>query len=445
MKRFSPPMTMLMVTMGCALFAAGPVVADGDGFVETWIRYAEDDFLTSEIRVDYEYKSTIGEAQEEAAEDDFFSDFGAETKDKQPEFRARVFGWVDPSGFEDDATAEIYTGGITFYPSTDVSIFVGKDYEIWGKADKINPVDVLNAEDFTQFLVQPKERRKLSNYVLNIIHAAGDDKLQFVYNPFYVENEIASLDSPWCDTRCSFAQPRLVPPFTSVIVNDDVSGRRDVEDSEYALRYSSRVERVDYSLVLHNGFDRFPIWSRQFSSPTDVEFTRELKRRWRFGGDLSFTLGSFGVRTEILFQPDSVQQFDPESAEFIADDDGLDDVDQINWVVGVDWTTDSDVYMNIQYAENSLLDDGDYFRTTFEELGTLQVSKTFLNDDLKLLLNVFYEFSDDSYSLDPEVVYTVNSDLNWTTGVWLFRGDDDSFFGEQEINDHIYTHLKYLF
>ncbi len=413
-----------------------------DGFAETWIRYGDDQFLSTEVRVDFEVKTTIGEQETESDGADLFSDFGAGPKEKLPEVRARVRGWVDPSGFEARTKGEFYTGGVTFFPRDDVSVFVGKDYMIWGKADKINPVDIINADDFTQFLVWPKERRKLSNLMLNATYAAGDDKLQFIYNPFYVQNDLAQPDSPWCGTRCEFGQPQPFAPF--VTVNDIESDRRNIEDSEFALRYSSRIERVDYSLLVHNGFDRIPVWSHRFTGTLNVEFNRELKRRWRFGGDVAFTLGSFGIRGEVLYQPKSVQHFEPGTDEFFRTD-GLDDVDQINWVVGVDRTTDSDIYVNVQYAENTLLKKGNYFHTSFQSLGTLQLSKMFMNDDLELKLTGFYEFADDSHSLSPEVVYRINDDLRWTTGLWFFWGKKGTFFGDQDDNDNIFTHLQYIF
>ncbi len=438
--RWSP----LAAVLGGALLSE-PVLAEveTDGFAETWIRYGDGDFLSSEVRVEFEAKTTLGEAEEESEGADLFADFGAGPKEKLPEIRARVRGWVDPSGFEARAKGEFYTGGVTFFPRDDVSVFIGKDYMIWGKADKINPVDVINADDFTQFIVQPKERRKLSNLMLNVTYAAGDDKLQFIYNPFYVQNDLAQPDSPWCGTRCQFGQPQPFAPF--VAVNDIESDRRNIEDSEFALRYSSRIDRVDYSLLVHNGFDRIPVWSHRFTGTLNVEFNRELKRRWRFGGDVAFTLGSFGIRAEVLYQPESVQHFEPRSEDFFIDDDGLDDVDQINWVLGVDWTTDSDIYVNVQYAENTLLKKGNYFRNPFQTLGTLQLSKTVLNDDLELKVSGFYEFTDNSYAFTPEAVYRINDDLHWTTGLWVFTGSEGAFFGDQRDNDHIFTQLKYIF
>ncbi len=417
---------------------------EGEGFAETWIRYGwdRDEFMTSEVRLDYEWKTTLGEKAEKSAADDLFSDFGSEPKDRSTEIRARLRGWVDPSGYEESSKAEFYTGGVTFFPSQDVSLFIGKDVHVWGKADKINPVDVVNAEDFTQFLVMPKDRRKLANWMVNATYAEGDDKLTFIYMPFYVANDLAKPGSPWCDTRCTFAQPVPFPPFLTA--NDIEKDRMHLSDSEFALRYSSRYDRLDYSLVLHNGFDRFPVWSRRFTSPLNIEFNRELIRRWRLGGDLAFTVGSFGIRAELLYQPDSVQHFDPDTADFFIDDDGLDDVDQLNWVVGVDWTTDSDIYVNVQLAGNTLLEDGNYYRTSFETLATLQMSKFFMNDDLEIKLTAFYELEDDSWAVSPEAVYRINDNLHWTTGLYIFGGDETTFLGDHDENDHIFTHLKYL-
>jgi hypothetical protein len=414
-----------------------------EGFLETWIRYGGGRFLSTEVKADYEVKGTFGGEEKPSASDDPFADFGVTAEQRLPEARARVRGWVDPEGFEELAKLELYTGGLTVYPQDDISLFLGQDFVIWGKADKINPVDVVNAEDFTQFLAKPKLGRKLSNLMMNLVYAKGDDKLQFIYNPFYEQHELASRDSPWCGTRCQFAQPKPNPPF--VTVDDSKSDERTIADSEFAVRYSSRVERVDYSVVVHNGFDRFPVWSHRFTGPTSIEFTRELERRWRFGGDLAFTLGSFGIRAEVLYQPDSVQHYAPDTPEFFTDDDGLNDVDQINWVVGVDWTTDSDVYVNVQFAENWLDGGSEYFRTSFDRLGTLQLSRRFLNDDLEAKVTGFYEFADDSSALTPEIVYRVSDDLRWTTGFWVFWGDPGTFFGDQNANDHVFTHLKYLF
>lgn len=431
----------------CCLTAANGAVAETDfsGTVEALLR-ADDDgtFMNQQLRLDAE----VTFSAEDAASLGFSDEESESEGGRSPQARARFWAISDPAdeGIERD-TVEFHTGGVTVFPFENSSVFLGRDYVIWGRADKVNPVDVVNGEDFTQFLVQDQQRRKLPNTLVNYTYAREDTKFELIYAPRYEGNLLPIRGTRWCQYRCEIASPVNGNQAGFDVTVTDTLGANDVDSGEMSARFTSRAGRYDYGLVAQSGFDKFPVYSRTFTGLTSLTLNRELERREKVGGDVAFTVGEFGIRAEALYQIDSVLHYLVETPEFATDDDGLKDVDQLNWIVGVDWRSSGDLYINVQYAQNKFLDvpEEKFFRSSFETLATFQISDLFLDNDLELKLTVFYETADDSHAVSPEAGYRLSDEARWVTGIYYFEGNEQTFFGEHEDNTNVFTYLEYIF
>lgn len=440
------------ILLGGMLVSAAACVSaaeiDFSGAAEALLR-ADDDgkYMNQQLRLEAE----VSFSSEDQADNFGFSDEASDDEEgggRSPEAWARFWAIDDPAdeGVQRE-TVEFHSGGVTVFPAADSSLFVGRDSVIWGRADKVNPVDVVNGEDFSQFLVQDQKRRKLPNFMAKYAYAREDSKLELIYVPRYEAHLLPIRGTRWCQYRCEVASPVSgTQSGFDVTVSDPIEGN-EVDYGEASGRYSSRAGRFDYGVVAQSGFDKFPVYSRSFTGPTALTLTREMERRWKVGGDVAFTAGEFGIRAEALYQIDSVLHYLTTVPEFLSDDDGLLDVDQLNWIVGVDWRSSGDLYINVQYAQNKFLDvdEDKFFRSSYETLVTVQVSDMFLDNDLELKLTVFYETADDSHSVSPEAAYRLSDEAKWVTGIYYFEGDEQTFFGEHQDNSNVFTYLEYKF
>lgn len=335
-----------------------------------------------------------------------------------------------------EAYAEVY--GFIF---DDFDLRLGKQRIAWGTADKLNPTDNLNSDDFSDLI---NFTEKIPTWAAMGTYYIGDFTLSGVWLPNVV--------------------PILLPrKGASLFLGDQPPGVRDSlslpahspGNSMYAFKLSSRICGWDYSLSYFNGYDDIPILNR-----TDLKFNNDgtpsasielgFPKMQVFGLDFASEIFGAGVWGEGgLFLPGKVisqtQVGDTLSFQTVE----LDDAPYFKFTLGGDYTFPKGFYFNVQWMHGFFTERGndelhDYF--------ILRSEKEFWRNNLKIAIGGALEVSDwksisDSYGygIFPELIYQAIDNFEISVGGFLVDGKPGALFGTWKNANQVYLSAKVNF
>lgn len=315
-----------------------------------------------------------------------------------------------------------------FYFDT-FDVRLGKQIINWGKADVFNPTDNLTPTDYSNLL----DEEDLGVFAANVNFYWDDWNLQVVGIPFFAPTRL-----PPRDTRFS-----LIPPDTPVLVRDPELPPDTIDNAQIGLRLKTTYRGWDFSVSYYDGINDIPSPELRFEgSPVPMPVVVPVYNRFRaFGADFATVFERWG--------------FHGEAAQFVFDGDRQDSYFQ--YVIGFDYTKsnilfDQDLFIIVEYVGLDVTDRGMTLETETPPLDRVLTSA--------LATNIKYNFTEftwleirgaidfyqgDDYYVQPQLVHAVNDNLMVALGVDILGGPRDTFFGQFEDNDRIFTKLIYTF
>jgi hypothetical protein len=223
--------------------------------------------------------------------------------------RAEVFGYT---AFRDDGgrqRAELRTG-VVIHEGDRHALRVGRQVEVWGKADKLNPTDSLSPRDF-RILSSDDSDQRLG---LTMVRAdlALTDRLR--------------LKTYWLP---EFRPTTLIFPLSPQILLD----RRDRDTGQVAAKLDSTGGAFDWSLSWYEGRDRIYDLSLENGG-----VAQRYNRIRVIGADMAGAAGPWGYRAEAAY---THTRYDPVT-------DPLVRRPEFWGVIGLDRNFDSGLYANVQ-------------------------------------------------------------------------------------------------
>ncbi len=317
-----------------------------------------------------------------------------------------------------------------------VDIRVGQQFIFWGRTDWIMPTDNINPWDYTNITAEIEDYR-IPVLAAKIDYYAGPLKIEGVWIPKFLPDRIpVELPDSINDMPVVALPPGL--PQTKV------------GNSEFALRVSSQIKNVDFSLSYYNGTDKMPSVSMWFN-PVAMQFSSQIsyKPYQVFGGDFIFTKGKMA--------------FKGEGAYFLTADRNGKDISvenpHLQYVLGVDYNITNDLFMNMQFVDYIRFKyDYDYEISEREKLGrpvrnvpksqTYSASVRFqynISDFVGLQLISVVNFPDWDYFLLPILTFSISDGLNLYGGATVFNGPEGSVFWRNKEYSRAFIELKYSF
>jgi hypothetical protein len=168
------------------------------------------------------------------------------------------------------------------YASERFDVRAGFSRIVWGRLDEFQPTDVVNALDFTRFLLEGRSEARLPvGLVRGRVFLPHASTLEALLVPVFRQGRFDQLDEETSPFNVLAGFPALVPRPEAAWHN--VQG---------GARFTSTAGRVDWSVSSYRGIDAFQPFSR---------FTM-------VGGDVETVRGQWGVRGEAAwFVDDEVQ------------------------------------------------------------------------------------------------------------------------------------------
>ena len=367
---------------------------------------------------------------------------------------------------DDNFDPDFWEGYIDF-SFRDLDLRIGKQIVRWGKTDELSPVDNINPQEFEEFFLPTLDERKIPIFIARIDYYLRDFDLEGVFIPCFKESHISFFNSDWAGLdHMKEAVERSDLPWQFKNAFDSIDVKRDkppktLSNSSFGLRVSRTFERFDLALSYLYSRNMVPtvesavftgeglrgissldelahIFSSQdVSAIDDTDITLRYRRMNVWGVEMETTWGEVGVRAEAAY-----------FRNLTFADAGLSKVDKdlVYYVIGADYTFGENLYFNLQFSQQIVVDYEDLFYQ--EEItnalnGT--INKEFMQGFLIPELYFYWNTTDRDYYLNPHITYKHTDNLSLILGLYVLGGDRDTLFGNFRDNNEVYLSIKYSF
>jgi hypothetical protein len=385
-----------------------------------------------------------------------------------------------------------------------LDLYAGKQRIAWGTADKLNPTDLLNANDFSDPLDYGK---KIGAVAVNLKYAvpAVNGNIQFVYEPFaqvarmnnIFENEMQSEITSNIASGEGMGEPNTsgmtwngtadTPALNASNFNIGAKLSMTLGGFDLSLCYINRINDIPYvqSLTINQSVQTIlnPLNPLEAISTNlslqGVDYTLGYYREQVIGFDFSKDLGFILLWGEaaVTFpgeQDTSVVNYSVNSATLggntvtnfnttnIQSQVAISNQAYVKYTIGFDKTFADSWYINFQYNHGFFQEAGNSGPNRLEDYLILRLEKKFLNDKLKIGLTGLYNvnnFCDALNSINFASYVSTNSaymglfsitfmpvdDLTVETGIYELYGSTTTTVGQMTSLDNVYMKFEYTF
>jgi hypothetical protein len=300
-------------------------------------------------------------------------------------------------------------------------IRLGKQQVVWGQADGLRVLDVVNPFSFREFVWPDPQDRRIPLWTVKSEIPIGNATLQLLWIPDPTYDEI-----PVSDAAFAITTPLLIPQSrVPVPVAETRRASGVFESSDAGARLATFIGGWDLTLnyLYHYYDDPVPF----------IEFTRagpqvvpSYERSRLVGMTFSNAFGSTTVRGEIGHSTD--RWF---ITTDVSDADRVFSSDEVAFVIGIDNIAMSNTLLSAQYFESRLSDPAlGMTRARTERQATLLAQRVFRNDSIKIRALWLHSLNRDDGGVQARLSWQSSSSLSFGVSLERFYGDRRGLFGE---------------
>lgn len=321
----------------------------------------------------------------------------------------------------------------------DAAVRIGKQQVVWGQADGIKVLDVVNPQSFREFILEDFDRSRIPLWMVNLEHPLGRyGELQWLLIPDPTTHELAQQGTPFemsSPLRIPVAPAGLKTVIASPELPDD--GWRD---GDAGVRYRHFVAGWDISLNYLYHYDDFPVLLQSLQSDASGQLTGYLTPDYRRSHLTGFTastaFGSFTLRSE--FARESERWF---LSRNIARG-GVLPSPELSAVVGLDWQQGDGLWSMQWFASRVMDDDLSLYRRQTEQMLSLLTQQSFANSTWELRLLGLYSIDYEDTLFQLRLKRWLGSRMELWVGADVFSGDKRGLFGQFAEQDRILLGLR---
>ncbi|HRI87343.1 MAG TPA: hypothetical protein PLJ47_14905 [Candidatus Hydrogenedentes bacterium] len=317
---------------------------------------------------------------------------------------------------------------------------LGKQQIVWGLADGLKVIDVVNPQDLREFILVDFENSRIPLWAVNAERPIGDWNLQLVWVPDKSYYMLPRVDSEF---ELTAGVPPVPPGFHLEFESPDRPSRF-FADSDAGLRLSTFKSGWDITFNYLYHYDDVPTFSRKFGLTAEgpaVRVQPEYARSHLFGGTASKAFGDFTLRLEYgLF----LDKHFPTGS--LLDRDGVVEGTNLSYMIGLDWFGIENTVVSFQVFQDWFSNDAEGLaRDEMQTYTTLALQRRFIRDTLMVESIWFQDLNHGDGLIRPKITYAVNDALSVYAGVDYFYGSEKGFFGQFDAKDRVYGGLTWRF
>ena len=334
------------------------------------------------------------------------------------------------------------------------SFTLGKQQIVWGTADGLKVLDVVNPQSFREFILEDFDDSRIPQWAVNVEIPVKDVVVQLIWIPDQTYHEL-----PEAGSLFAFTSPMIVPELpTGVIVNTRSLNKpgRVFKDSDAGIRLSTFWHGWDLTLNYLYQYDNAPVFFRTITlpkipplpllpgppppgfvlptiPPPVVTVAPGYERTHLIGGSFSNAFGDLTARGELAYATNRfVSTTDP------MDKDGVVKTGEFSYVLGLDWSGISDTLVSAQLFQTYLTDNSPkLIRDDLDSNATLLVRREFMNASLIAELTLIQSLDDGDGIFRSKVSYELRSNVTVSAGFDFFYGIHEGIFGQFNRNDRV--------
>ncbi|MCH7908777.1 MAG: hypothetical protein IIB38_04085 [Candidatus Hydrogenedentes bacterium] len=319
----------------------------------------------------------------------------------------------------------------------DTYLTIGKQQVVWGKADGLKVLDVINPQDFREFILDDFEDSRIPLWTVNVEIPIGDLTLQLLWIP---DQTYHNLAGPGAAYEITSVFPAL-PPGATVIRNEIDRPRRVIGDSDIGARLSAFWKGWDVTLNYFYFYEDIPVVFRTISAGPTITLSPKYKRSQLVGGTFSNAFGSLTLRGELGYLFNRFHTVDD-----VTDLDGVVETDEFAYVLGFDWFGFSDTLLSAQLFQNILTaDPSGLLRDRVETNVSFLARRNFRNETIVTEMLWVHNLNDGDGFLRPKVAYELRDNVNVWCGLDLFYGTRNGLFGQFNERDRVLIGVEWGF
>ncbi|MDY0360353.1 MAG: AMIN domain-containing protein [Desulforegulaceae bacterium] len=348
------------------------------------------------------------------------------------------------------------------YINSKISFSLGKQIIRWGKTDQLSPVDTLNPEDMREFVTNDYEDRKIPLWMADLKLFSDIFNIEFVYIPFFEKAKYNNFETDWSrfpHLKKEIRQNTFSNPLKQYFDNILISENKPHNENEYGIRLFKTIKSFDFGFTWHRFTEdepyisNFPIKNLNINGDFSVEnssssinlsditndkIEMNYKKTSAFGFEFETIVSGFGVRGEALYQ---------NKKSFLKEDVTSIRMPVFTYVLGVDYSAQSNIYMNFQFSHDHISSFSKkilyYEKNTYLTFGEL--SKYSDKYWTKLSLEYLYNLNDKSSLISPKICYTYFKNIEIIIGADFFNGNNNSSLGRFKNNSQFFLELNLSF
>jgi hypothetical protein len=321
---------------------------------------------------------------------------------------------------------------------------IGKQQVVWGEADGIKLLDVINSQDFREFILDDVDDSRIPLWMMNAqINTSDSGILQLLVIPDTNTHTLAEDGSIY-----QLTSPLLVPTIDmegliDIGVNKiSVDKKTKADGGDIGTRYSDFISLYDSSWdvtlnYLYHYVDIPVIRAAVVNNELLIDY--QFERSHLIGGSTSTVIADFILRSEIAYETDRYQRGEESNNNVI--NPIVIKSNTLSSIIGIDYQGISDHFISIQWYRQTLLLSKDKLQQAIadrdEDRLTLLWETKFLNETLTTRWQHLHGVNHNDGALRPKVIYNWQSNIDVYLGADYFYGKSEDFFGQFNNTDRI--------
>ncbi len=357
---------------------------------------------------------------------------------------------IDRDGYSDFSTPAQLNDGLElelrelYLQGTigDTFLTLGKQQIVWGKADGLKVLDIVNPQSFREFILDDFDSSRIPLWTTNIERTVADWDLQFIWIPDQTYHALPKQNASYALTS-----PELVPIAPEgVKVNLEKARKPNniLLDSDVGLRAATFWNGWDITFNYLYQYNNLAVLRQNLSLASGkpvVTITPEYERTHVFGGTFSNAYADWVVRGEVGYFTDHYF-----IAKNSSQNQGVVKSPELHYVLGLDWNAPWDILVSGQLIQSWVIKDAD--KTTRDKLDTTLtglIRRNFKYDTLIVELLVIANTNNGDGIIRPKISYEWLDNVKTWLGMDIFYGDSKSVFGQYGDNDRVVVGIEISF
>ena len=316
----------------------------------------------------------------------------------------------------------------------DSIVILGKQQVVWGKSDGLKVLDIVNPQDFREFILDDFEQSRIPLWTANAEIPISNVTLQLLLLPDQTYHQFASAGSSY-----QFTSPIIIPPTppgANVVLNSTTTPNNTLKDADAGFRLSTFTHGWDLTFNYLYHYDDTPVLFRTINvtaAGLSISIDPQYKCTHLIGGTFSNTFGDLTLRGEVGYLTDKyVSTTNP------LDTDGVVKTGELKYVLGFDWYGLTDTILSTQVFQTYL----DNYKPgmTRDELNTqitFLIKQDYMNETLHAEVLLLQDIDYEDGMVRPKLTYEYSDEVNIYVGADIFYGNEDGMFGQFKETDRV--------